>query len=40
MVKDPANNGQMEILKKHNIPLEWVKNKLNMYNKPRELEEE
>jgi len=40
MVKDPAKNGQMDILKKHGIPLEWVVNKIDMYNKPRELEEQ
>lgn len=38
MVSNPAKNGQMDILKKHKIPLEWVINKLDMYNKPRELE--
>jgi len=40
MVSNPAKNGQMDILEKHNIPLEWVVNKINMYNKPKELEEE
>ncbi len=40
MVSNPAKNGQMDILKKHNIPLEWVINKIDMYNKPRELEED
>lgn len=39
MVSNPAKSGQMDILKRHNIPLEWVINKLDMYNKPRELEE-
>lgn len=39
MVSNPAETGQMDILEKHNIPLEWVKNKINMYNKPRELKE-
>lgn len=39
MVSNPAKNGQMDILEKHNIPLDWVVNKIDMYNKPRELEE-
>jgi coenzyme F420-reducing hydrogenase gamma subunit len=39
MISDPAKNGQMEILKKYNIPLEWVTGKIDMYNKPREFEE-
>lgn len=39
MVTNPAKNGQMDILQKHNIPLEWVKNKINMYNKAAELKE-
>ncbi|MDP2831021.1 MAG: cytochrome B [Candidatus Omnitrophota bacterium] len=38
MVSNPAKNGQMDILKKHNISLDWVENKMNMYNKPRELD--
>lgn len=40
MVSNPAKNGQMDILKKYKIPLEWIINKLDMYNKPRELEKE
>ena len=39
MVTNPAKNGQMDILKKFNIALEWIVNKLDMYNKPRELDE-
>lgn len=39
MVSNPAKCGQTDILKEHNIPLDWVVNKLDMYNKPRELEE-
>lgn len=39
MVSNPAVCGQTDILKEHNIPLDWVVNKLDMYNKPRELEE-
>lgn len=38
MVTNPATRGQMDILEKYKIPLEWVTNKLDMYNKPRELE--
>ncbi len=39
IVSNPAEKGQMDILEKHNIPLDWVVNKIDMYNKPRELEE-
>ena len=39
MLDDPAKSGQMEILKKHDIPLEWVTNKFNMYNKAKEVKE-
>lgn len=38
MVSNPAEKGQKDILEKYKIPLEWVENKMNMYNKPRELE--
>jgi coenzyme F420-reducing hydrogenase gamma subunit len=38
LLSNPAKDGQVDILKKHNIPLEWVVNKMNMYNKPQELE--
>ena len=40
LVTNPAKNGQMDILSKHKIPLDWVVNKLDMYNKPRELDEQ
>jgi len=40
MVSNPAQKGQMDILEKHNISLDWVVNKIDMYNKPRESEEE
>lgn len=40
MVSNPAKNGQMDILQKYKIPLDWIINKIDMYNKPRELEEE
>ncbi len=39
MVSNPAENGAKDILKKYKIPLAWVENKMNMYNKARELEE-
>jgi len=38
MVSNPATQGQMDILGRYGIPLERVMNKLNMYNKARELE--
>ena len=31
--------GQKDIMEKHNISLEWIENKINMYNKPLELGE-
>jgi len=37
MVSNPAEKGHMEILERHNISLEWIENKLNMYNKSSEL---
>lgn len=39
MVTNPAKDGQIDILKKYEIPLDWIINKLEMYNKPRQLEE-
>jgi coenzyme F420-reducing hydrogenase gamma subunit len=39
MVSNPAEKGQQDVLKKYNIPLDWIENKFNMYNKARELEE-
>jgi coenzyme F420-reducing hydrogenase gamma subunit len=38
MVSNPAKDGQMEILKKYQIPLDWIMNKFEMYNKVRGLE--
>lgn len=38
MVTNPAQSGQKDILEKYNIPLDWVMNKIDMYNKPRESE--
>jgi coenzyme F420-reducing hydrogenase gamma subunit len=40
MVTNPAKNGQLDILARHKIPLDWITNKLDMYNKPRELDEQ
>jgi len=39
MVTNPAVTGQKDILNKYNISLEWIENKMNMYNKARELKE-
>lgn len=38
MVTNPAEQGQKDILARYKIPLDWVVNKMDMYNKPRELE--
>ena len=38
MVSNPAENAAKEVLKKYNIPLEWIENKMDMYNKARELD--
>ena len=38
MVSNPAKQGQMDILDKYDIPLELVVNKIDMYNKAKELE--
>lgn len=38
MVTNPAANGQKDIIEKYKIPMDWVENKMNMYNKCRELE--
>jgi sulfhydrogenase subunit delta len=35
-VSNPAEKGQMDILARYDIPLEWVLNKINMYNKAKE----
>ncbi|HNV86281.1 MAG TPA: cytochrome B [Candidatus Omnitrophota bacterium] len=40
MVTNPAENGAKDILEKYQIPLEWVENKMNMYNKAREQDTE
>ncbi|MBN3041004.1 MAG: cytochrome B [Candidatus Omnitrophica bacterium] len=36
MVTNPAKNAQMDVLDKYKIPLDWIKNKINMYNKAGE----
>ena len=37
VVSNPAEKGQRDVLEKYKIPLDWVENKMNMYNKAREL---
>ncbi len=39
MVSNPAAQGQKDILECYKIPLEWIVNKMDMYNKPREFED-
>ncbi len=39
MVSNPAENAAKEVLKKYNIPLPWIENKMNMYNKAAEIKE-
>lgn len=39
MVKEPTKLGCIEVLNKYNIPIEWITGKIDMYNKPLELEE-
>jgi sulfhydrogenase subunit delta len=39
MVREAVKNGCMEVLKKYDIPLEWVAGKMDMYNKTLEAEE-
>jgi len=39
MVTNPAENGAKDILAKHDIPMVWVENKMNMYNKAREFDQ-
>lgn len=40
MLTNPAKNAQREVLEKYDIPLEWITNKFNMYNKAAELRDE
>ena len=35
-VSNPAENGAKDVLAKFKIPIDWIMNKMNMYNKPRE----
>lgn len=39
MVSNPAKQGQMDVLEKNKIPIQRIINKMDMYNKPLELEE-
>ncbi len=39
LVSNPAVNGQTDILSKYGIPLEWIVNKIDMYNKAMEPKE-
>lgn len=39
MVSNPNKNGAMDVLKKYDIDIELIKNKMNMYNKCREFDE-
>ena len=39
MVSNPAEKGQKDVLQKYNIPLDWIVNKIEMYNKATQLEE-
>lgn len=38
MVSNPNQNGAKDVLERYKIPVEWIENKMNMYNKCRELE--
>ena len=38
MVTNPAENGAKDVLTKYDIPLAWVENKMNMYNKAGEFD--
>ncbi len=39
MVSNPAVNGQKDVMAQYKISIDWIENKMNMYNKPRELGE-
>jgi len=39
MVSNPNENGAIDVIKKYNIPMDLIMNKMNMYNKCRELDE-
>jgi len=38
MVSNPAEQGARDILEKYKIPVELIMNKMNMYNKCREID--
>ncbi len=40
MVTNPNENGAKDIIAKYNIPMDLIINKMNMYNKCRELDED
>ena len=40
MVKETVKNASTEVLKKYDIPLDWIKGKFDMYNKSTETEDE
>ncbi|MCK5767500.1 MAG: cytochrome B, partial [Candidatus Atribacteria bacterium] len=40
MVSNPNENGAKDVIEKYNIPMAMILNKMNMYNKCRELDEE
>lgn len=40
MVKETTKNASIEVIKKYNIPMEWITSRYDMYNKSAELEVE
>jgi len=40
MVSNPNENGAKDVIEKYNIPMAMILNKMNMYNKCRELDED
>lgn len=40
MVKETVKNASMDVIKKYDIPLEWITAKFDMYNKSTETEDE
>ena len=40
IVSNPANSAQKDVLKKYNISVEWIVNKMDMYNKAGELDQD
>jgi sulfhydrogenase subunit delta len=38
MVSNPNTKGAKDVLDRYKIPIDWIENKMNMYNKCRELE--